>query len=75
MLPNRLHEADLAQERNENRDPAERGPGTSHLAQDQPLIRQHGGDLARDWSIAFDPIPLLSQTFADHPTPNFGFPD
>jgi hypothetical protein len=38
VLPKRLHEADLFQKRNENRDPAERGHGALRLAQDQPLI-------------------------------------
>src|SRR6266446_4234305 len=51
VLPNRLHKADLAEKRNENRDTATRGHGALRLAQDQPLIRQQGGDLARDWFV------------------------
>jgi hypothetical protein len=51
VLPNCLHEADSFQERNENRDPAERGHSTLRLAQDQPLIRQQGVDLTRDWFV------------------------
>src|SRR5260370_21855805 len=51
MLPNRFHKADLAQKGNENRDPSKRGHGALRLAQDQPLIRQQGGDLARNWFV------------------------
>jgi len=51
VLPNRLHKADLAEKRNENRDTAKRGHGALRLAQDQPLIRQQGGDLARNWFV------------------------
>jgi hypothetical protein len=51
MLPNCLYEADLAQKGNENRDPSKGGHGALRLAQNQPLIRQQGGDLARDWFV------------------------
>jgi hypothetical protein len=51
VLPNRFHEADFVQEGNESRDPAKWSHGTSRLAQGQPLIRQQGVDLARDWFV------------------------
>jgi hypothetical protein len=51
MLPNRLREPDLSQKQNKNRDPAERGHGALRLTQDQALIRQQSGDLARDWFV------------------------
>jgi hypothetical protein len=51
VLPNRVGETDLAQKRNENRDPAKWGHGAFCLAQNQSLIRQQGVDLARDWFV------------------------
>jgi hypothetical protein len=51
VLANRLHKANLAKKGEENRDPAEGGHGALRLAQDQPLIRQQGSDLARDWFV------------------------
>ena len=53
VLPNRLHEADFVQKENENRDPAKGGHGALRLAQDQPLVRQQGVDLAWDWFVRY----------------------
>jgi hypothetical protein len=52
------------------RDPAKRGHGALRLAQNQPLIRPQGGDLARDWFVRrtrFHPLVVSDRWLEDHP--------
>jgi len=48
VLPKLLDKPQLVKESHKNRNPAQRGHGTLRLAQNQPLVRQQGADLARD---------------------------
>src|SRR5437899_4550201 len=75
VLPNRLHKADLAEKRNENRDTAKRVTARCvsrriNRSSDNRAVISRGTGL----SVAFDSISLLSQILGPHLTPNFGFP-
>ena len=48
VLPQLLDQPQLVKESYKNRSPAQRGHGTTSLAQNQPLLRQQSADLARD---------------------------
>ncbi len=74
VLPNYFHKADLAQERNGTRDPAELGRGALRLAQYRSLIRQQSADLARTWFVRSVRLHrLMSQILDSKPRSNFGF--
>lgn len=71
VLPNHFHKADLAQKRNENRDPAELGRGALRVAQYRSLIRQQSAiSLGSGLSAALDCIGLLLDSKLRS---NFGF--
>jgi len=48
VLPKLLDQPQLVKESYKNRNPAQRGHGTLRLAQNQPLLRKQGADLAPD---------------------------
>jgi hypothetical protein len=48
VLPKLLGNAPACEGKLQNRNPAQRRHGTLRLAQNQPLIRQQGADLAQD---------------------------
>src|SRR5271167_725118 len=51
VLPQLLDKSQLVKESYKHRNPAQRSHGTLRLAQNQPLLRQQGADLARDWIV------------------------
>jgi hypothetical protein len=75
VFPNRLHEANRAEKRNENRDPPN-GVTARYVSRrisrssDKRAMISRGTGL----SVAFDSISLLSQILGPNLPPNFGFP-